>query len=246
MKKRLFITFNLKSLLLVLIVCVLCAAFVLSLDLYYIKTQPATSNNVTIRNLPTIIIDAGHGGEDGGTSSSTGVPEKDINLSISKKLESLFTVCGFKVIMTRNDDSLIYDSGLTKMRQKKVSDIHNRMKVIEENPNNIFLSIHQNHFEQSKYNGAQVFYSKNCEQSSVIAQCIQDEIKSQLQHDNERKIKPSGSEIYLLHHAQTPAVMVECGFMSNPGEAQLLNDDHYQTKMAFAIYNAIISYINGT
>lgn len=245
MKKRLFVTFSLKALLFPLIICVLCAAFVLSLDLFYLKTQAVASPNSSSINMPTIIVDAGHGGEDGGTSSSSGILEKDINLAISKKLENLFSLAGIKVIMTREDDSLIYDSGLTKMRQKKVSDIHNRMRVIEENPNSIFLSIHQNYFQESKYNGAQVFYSKNSSQSSLIAEMIQNEIKAQLQPDNERKIKPSGSEIYLLYHAQSPSVMVECGFMSNPGEAQKLNDDSYQTKMAFAIYNAIISYLNG-
>lgn len=245
MKKRILITFNLRALLVPLIACAVCAVFVLSLDLFYLGSEARTASGGAATDSPTIIIDAGHGGEDGGTSSSSGILEKDINLAISKKLQSLFEVGGFNVVMTRDDDGLIYDSGLTKMRQKKVSDIQNRMNIIKENPSSIFISIHQNHYEQSKYSGAQVFYSKNNEQSSIIAEKIQEGIRTELQPNNIRKTKPSGSEIYLLHHAQSPAVMVECGFMSNPGEAQNLNDEEYQTKMAFAIYNAVIKYLNG-
>ena len=203
------------------------------------NTQPKTT-------LPLIIIDAGHGGGDGGTQSSSGILEKDINLDISKKLCCIFEMLGYKTLMVREDDLLLSDSDSNTVRQKKVSDIHNRMKKIEENPAGIFLSIHQNYFTQSKYNGTQVFYSPNNAESRIIAQAIQNSVVEHLQNDNERKIKESGTEIYLLYHAKSPAVMVECGFLSNPGEAQLLNDDEYQRKISLAIADGVIDYLKGS
>lgn len=246
MKKLLYITINFKRFLSVAIICVISFAFVFLLDMVYIRTSASAETSASAVNtgLPVVIIDSGHGGEDGGTSSSSGIIEKDINLQISKKLESLFLMSGFKTIMTREDDRLIYDSSAQKMREKKVSDIHNRMNIINENPNSIFLSIHQNHFEQSKYYGTQVFYSKNNPESEIIAGIIQDNVRKYLQNENERQIKPSGTEIFLLHNAKSPAVMVECGFLSNPGEAQKLTDDDYQTEISVVIYQSIIEYLS--
>lgn len=240
MKKGLYKIISLKGLLTAFCIAIFSITFVFVLDMLYIRTSVSAESE----NLPVIIIDAGHGGEDGGTSSSSGIIEKNINLAISKKLESLFKTAGFNVIMTREEDCLIYDSNAVKMREKKVSDIHKRMKIIEDNPNSIFLSIHQNHFEQSKYYGTQVFYSKNHSESETIANIIQTNIAKILQNDNTRKIKPSGTEIYLLHNAKSPAVMVECGFLSNPGEAQKLNDDSYQSEISIVIFQSIIDYLS--
>lgn len=202
-----------------------------------------SSSNIEQSLVPVIIIDPGHGGEDGGAQSASGILEKNINLAVSLKLKALLETLGFDTIMTRTDDRLIYDSSCTVMREKKVSDIHNRMSLLEKYPNSIFLSIHQNHFEQSKYNGAQVFYSKNNSESEIIAEAIQQSIVEKLQKTNDRQIKPSGTEIYLLYHAKTPAVMVECGFLSNPGEALKLQDDNYQTQMSMAIADGLINYL---
>ena len=192
--------------------------------------------------IPLIIVDPGHGGEDGGTSSADGVNEKDINLAISDKLDILLTFCGYDTIMTRTEDRLIYDGSPSTMKAKKTADIRKRMSIIESNPESIFLSIHQNYFTESKYSGAQVFYSPNDEKSQVIADCIQSSIRNKIQVDNERKIKKSGKEIYLLYHAKTPAVMVECGFMSNYEEARLLSDEEYQIKMSLAIIGGLNDY----
>lgn len=239
MKKRFYMTFNIR----VFFTCLagtllgVAAVMFIGMNSYVVtNTQPKTS-------MPLIIIDAGHGGGDGGTQSSSGILEKDINLDISKKLCSVFEMLGYETLMVRNDDSLLSDSDSNTVRQKKVSDIHNRMKIIEEHPDSIFLSIHQNYFTQSKYNGTQVFYSPNNDESRVIAQSIQDSVVRHIQNENERKIKKSGTEIYLLYHAKSPAVMVECGFLSNAGEAQLLNDDEYQRKMALAIADGVIDYL---
>lgn len=241
MKKSLYIAINFKQFIFSAIAIVVAFLFVFSLDLFYLHSSVASAE---YKALPTIIIDAGHGGEDGGASSASGIVEKDINLQIAKKTEALLKSFGFSTIMIRDGDYMIYDSSCKTIREKKVSDIHKRMSIIEANPNSIFLSIHQNHYDESKYSGAQVFYSPANEQSEIIAQNLQNSIVSKLQQDNTRHIKPSGTEIYLLHHAKTPAIMVECGFLSNSGEAQLLNDDEYQLKMAMAITDGIVTYLN--
>ena len=194
--------------------------------------------------LPSIVIDAGHGGEDGGTQSADGVLEKDINLQISLKLNSLLKVMGYNTVMTRQQDKLIYDESCTKMRQKKVSDINNRLEIAKSYPDSLFISIHQNYFTESKYSGAQVFYSPNNEESAVLAQSIQQNVCSLLQKENSRKIKKSGSEIFLLDNIKSPAVMVECGFMSNADEALKLTDEEYQKKMALAIASGINNYLS--
>lgn len=223
----------------------LCAVFVSALLIFGIDIVYSTAKSESEKKtLPVIIIDPGHGGEDGGAQSSSGILEKDINLSISMKLKAAFEALGFETVTVRETDCLIYDSGCNAMREKKVSDIHNRMNIMLKYPNSIFLSIHQNHFSQSKYHGAQVFYSKNDPQSKIIAEYIQSSIIEKLQNENTRKIKPSGTEIYLLYHAKSPAVMVECGFLSNGGEAQLLNDEQYQKKMAVAIVDGVIKYLS--
>lgn len=156
----------------------------------------------------------------------------------------MLSVLGYKTLMIRNEDIMIYNSNCETIRAKKVSDIHNRMEIINQHPESLFISIHQNYFEQSKYSGAQVFYSKNNADSSLLADCIQRSIATKLQKDNVRRIMPSGTNIYLLYHASSPAIMVECGFLSNPGEAQLLNDESYQTKLTLSIADGIINYLN--
>jgi N-acetylmuramoyl-L-alanine amidase len=237
MKKGLYIFFNLRQFLTLSLVFIL--AFSLTLAYRFAST---TTSSTVINTDRTIIVDAGHGGEDGGTQSSTGVLEKDINLAISFKVGTILRLMGYTVVYTRSEDKLQYGADALKQRQKKVSDIHYRMNLMENYPDAVFLSIHQNYFTQSKYYGAQVFYSKNNPLSKTIAESIQGNIHKLLQNDNDRQIKPSGTDVYLLYHAKNPAVMVECGFMSNPGEALLLSDGEYQKKMALAIVAGIEEY----
>ena len=194
----------------------------------------------------TIIIDAGHGGIDGGTSASDGTVVKDLNLQISLKINEILKSMGIKTAMTRTDDASLNDQNASTIRQKKVSDIKNRLAIINETDDAVFVSIHQNHFSQEKYSGAQVFYSKNNPQSQVLAEKIRFQLISVLQPENTREIKPSGSEIYLLHHAKVPAVMVECGFLSNYNETQLLKDEKYQRKLAFTVAMGIFDFLNQT
>lgn len=241
MKKTVYVTFRLKIFLMLLVCFLLIFSIIILISM---SASINTASVITEKGFPLIIVDAGHGGADGGTQSSSGILEKHINLEIAKKVNALLLSLGYNTAMTRTDDSLIYGDGYDTIREKKVYDIRKRMSIIEENPNSIFLSIHQNFFTESKYNGAQVFYSPNNEESSNIAKFLQDSIVQNLQKDNTREIKKSGKEIYLLYHAQSPAVMVECGFLSNPVEAKLLNDEEYQKEMSLAIVAGITEYLN--
>ncbi len=193
---------------------------------------------------PLIIIDAGHGGRDGGAVAADGTEEQYINLDIAIRLNDALNAAGYRTLMTRTDNDSIHDSDAVTTREQKVSDIHNRLKIIEANPKCIFVSIHQNYYTESKYWGTQVFYSPNNAQSSVLAQYVQSSVVSQLQPDNTRQIKESGDSIYILYHATVPAVMVECGFLSNKEETAKLNDVEYRQQIADAICCGIVNYIN--
>ena len=213
----------------ILFVCVIAGIVgTLFLTMPVIKTVTATTDPAS----RIIILDAGHGGEDGGTSSTDGTKEKDINLAVTLRLKAMLESAGFQVKMTRETE------------QRKVSDIKNRLKLIQNTPNCIFISIHQNHFSESKYNGTQVFYSKNHEDSKAIAEDIQNQVVTFIQPENKREIKPATESIYLLWNTNVPAVLVECGFLSNPSEAQLLKDVSYQDKMAFSIFCGILKYMS--
>lgn len=204
--------------------------------------------DVSIKNLKykTVIIDAGHGGPDGGTSAEDGTLEKELNLQIAKKLNDILMSMGIETVMIRTDDVSIHDDTAETIREKKISDIKNRLSILNNTDNAIYVSIHQNHFSQEKYSGTQVFYSKNNPDSRNLADYIRQSVITVLQPENSREIKQSGSDIYLLYHAENPAVMVECGFLSNAEEAGKLKDDKYQSKLALLIALGIMDFINKT
>ena len=196
--------------------------------------------------LPTIIIDAGHGGFDGGASTDDGYPEKDINLEIALYVKKMLDLWGYYTVLTRDSDESLEDEGLTTIRQKKKSDIHNRMAIMDDIDNAIFVSIHQNHYSVERYSGAQVFYSRNFSDDSIsLAQCIQESIISFLQPDNTRLIKECGDSVYLIYNAVKPAVLVECGFLSNNNESKLLMTDAYRRKIAYCIALGIQNFTLG-
>jgi len=203
----------------------------------------AAMTELTAHNA-VIIIDAGHGGVDGGAVAGGGaVVEKDINLAIALKLDEMLRAAGFKTVLTRASDASIHDESAKTTRQQKVSDIKNRLAIVEGTDNAVLVSIHQNCYPtSSKPTGAQVFYSKNNPSSQTLALSIQTMLAESVQPDNRRQIKQSGTEIYLLYHATRPAVMVECGFLSNPGERELLQQEDYQKKLAFAIMGGIVRF----
>ncbi len=190
-----------------------------------------------------IIIDAGHGGMDGGTSAADGTLEKNINLSIAQKLDSMFKACGFNTVMLRTDDELIGDNSLSTIRARKVSDIKTRLSIAHSYPHSILISIHQNHYSIEKYSGAQVFYSPNAPASKLIAQAVQSSIVDNLQPNNNRRIKAVGTNIYLLYNCNLPSIMVECGFLSNREEAEMLKNEAYQKQLAFSVVNGILNYL---
>ncbi len=190
-----------------------------------------------------IIIDAGHGGTDGGTSAEDGTLEKNINLEIAKTLNSVLKAMGFRTRMIRTTDVSIYDKGLNTIRSQKNSDLKNRLKIAEKTENAIFISIHQNYYQSQSVSGTQVFYSGNNPLSKQLAEKIKESVQSHLQPENKREIKQSGSEIYILNNITVPAVMVECGFLSNTEEKNLLCNEYYQRQISFCIAAGLIDYL---
>jgi len=188
----------------------------------------------------TVVLDAGHGGEDGGASSKDGILEKDLNLSIAFLLKDMLEANGVTVVMTRTDDRLLYDRNSNYEGRKKALDLSARKKIAEETSNSIFVSIHMNAYPAAQYSGLQVWYSPNHPHSKTVADTIQSTVKNTLQPLNERHTKAATSSIFLLHHLQTPAVLIECGFLSNPQEAALLNTKEYRQQLAFSIFLAIM------
>ena len=192
---------------------------------------------------PVIYLDPGHGGEDGGTQSQDGLLEKDVNLSIALTLRDLPEAAGYRVKMTREEDVSIGDNTLATVRERKVSDIHSRLSLVEEERSCVLISIHQNYFEQSRYSGAQMFYSPNNEESGALAESIRQSVVSLLQPENTRQNKEATDSIYLLWNTQAPAVLVECGFLSNAEEAALLGQEAYRAQMAFCIYDGLTRWL---
>lgn len=186
----------------------------------------------------TLVIDAGHGGEDGGAISVTGVRESTLNLEISLRLNDLLHFLGVRTEMIRTADVSVYTEGTT-IAQKKVSDIHNRVAMVNRTPDALLVSIHQNQFSESQYRGAQVFYAQG---SQELAELLQSELAAQVDPRNHRQCKQAKG-IYLLEHISCPAVLIECGFLSNPAEEALLRDAAYQKKLACAIACTLVSYL---
>ncbi len=223
------------------ILCLSSAVF-LSLSVGSYLRVASLASALPQQEAPVIILDAGHGGEDGGTSSAEGLLEKDVNLAITRRLEEFLTLAGFEVILTREEDVSIGDGELSTVKERKASDLKARLEYMKQYPDAVFVSIHQNHFDEAKYAGTQIFYSQGHTDSQLLAQSIQDRVVGLLQKENTRQCKPAEQSIYLLWNAQIPAVIVECGFLSNPEEAAKLQQEEYQAQMAFAISCGILDY----
>ena len=207
---------------------------------YSVPTDAQPLNNNSIK----LIIDAGHGGFDGGASASDGTLEKDINLQIALELYDFCKLGGHQVILTRNSDAGTEKDENDSIANRKKSDMQRRLSIIEENPDAIFVSIHLNKFTTSTAQGAQVFYSKNNINSQNLAKSVQSSIILLTQPNNTRTIKKGDNSIFLLKKATIPAIIVECGFLSNPEELALLKNSEYQSKIAFSIYCGILKYYN--
>lgn len=190
----------------------------------------------------TIVIDAGHGGEDSGTVGVNGILEKDVNLDIARLVGAYLEEGGYSVVYTRTDDRLLYKPEENIKGIRKISDLKNRVEIAEKYPDAVFISLHVNSYGDRKYSGLQVYYSANAEDSRILADNIQSEVKNTLQQENNRKIKP-GDKIYVLKNLSTPAVLIECGFLSNPEECEKLSEKEYQKRLSFSIVCGIIKYM---
>ena len=229
------------------IAVMLCLVFI-SLYAFSFKI-PNDSNNInqTIQtvSLPvsgrTIIVDAGHGTPDEGASSNNGVTEAEINLQIALKLQNLLEQSGCIVILTRSDENEIYNVESNTIREKKISDMKNRVKIGNESSSDIFVSIHLNKIEQSKYSGWQTFYKPGNDDSKKLATTIQNNLNDAIQKENKRT-PVALSTVYLMKNVEIPITIVECGFLSNPDEEKLLQTEEYQEKLAWGIYNGINEY----
>lgn len=150
---------------------------------------------------------------------------------------------GFEVVLTRDTDISIHDDGISSVKKQKTSDLHNRLAIVESYPDAIFLSVHQNKYSSSKSWGAQIFYSPNDPRSEDLAARLQDSFIAALQPDNHRKYKKAGKNLYLMYKAKCPAALIECGFLSNPDEAAMLNGEQYQQKIAFTVFSSVMRYL---
>ncbi|MBR5516053.1 MAG: N-acetylmuramoyl-L-alanine amidase [Clostridia bacterium] len=187
------------------------------------------------------VIDAGHGGEDGGAIGANGCIEKELNLDIALTLYDLLRASDIPAVLTRDEDIMLYDESIPG--KKKSQDLKNRLEIADSFENSVLISIHMNSYPSPKYKGAQVYYSVNDQSGKQLAKILQDDFKEILQNENTRQIKPATSAIYLLHNAKKPAVLVECGFISNIEEAELLCNGNYRNKVATVIYSSIVKYI---
>lgn len=192
-----------------------------------------------------IVLDAGHGGLDSGCVGVGGELEKDINLAIVKNLKQLLEFSGFDVVLTRSEDVSIHDENIAGVRNQKVSDMENRKKIVEKYPDSIFFSIHQNQFTQAQYFGAQMFYSTRNKTNFKLAQYMQTSFQ-ELQPANNREIKLIDNALFLFKETVQPALLIECGFLSNADDAKNLGNAEYQKKVAFTIYKGMQEYLKYT
>ena len=231
--------------------CIVCAVLTLILSALIFKFDSRTrgvlrdtvGESSSLSPL-TVVIDAGHGGEDGGASGITGELEKDLNLKISFLIADMLRANGVNVIMTRSEDILLYDPDSDYHGRKKLLDLTARLDIARATENSVFVSIHMNAFPQTQYSGLQVYYSKNDPRSKIIADTVQNNVKMHIQPENSRRTKGANSSIFLLDRLETPAVLIECGFLSNPTECKALSNSEYQRDLAFVIFCSLMDYIS--
>lgn len=213
--------------------------FFYSLTNHSINTKEVSS--IPISN-HTVVIDAGHGLPDGGATDNENNLESDLNLKIALKLQKILEASNCTVLLTRSDENGIYEEDSNSIREKKVSDMKNRVNIANNLHSEIFVSIHMNKTTDNS-SGWQTFYKENCNNSKKLALLIQNNLNYSIQKENKREIK-SINNIYLSKHVSTPFVLVECGFLSNSIEAKQLQDSTYQEKLAWGIYTGIMDYFS--
>ncbi len=220
--------------------------FALLLAIYSLNVNTDTQvSNVALgaQENRTVIIDAGHGGEDPGkVSSYSDLKEKDLNLKVAVKVKELLENDNYKVIMTREEDKLVYSEGTTDIYNKRLQDLTRRKDIMDNSGAHIAVSIHMNSFQEKQYYGAQTFYPPNSTESLKLATCIQEALKENVDRNNKRLPQERKDQIVILKNLKTPTIIVECGFLSNAGEESRLRTDGYQSSIAVAIKRGIDDY----
>lgn len=224
-----------------IILYIIASATMLGFSCYLSNSITTLSENAVIEDRKIVVIDAGHGGVDGGATSCSGAPESKTNLEIALKLQDLSYLLGIKTVMIRTEDISVYTSGKTIAAQK-VSDLKERVRIVNEYPNCILVSIHQNYFSDSKYKGAQVFYN-SISGAKELAGSIQEGFINTINTGSNRQIKKADG-VYLMQNIYNPGVLIECGFISNPEEDSLLQTKDYQQKLCTVICSVLSLYMN--
>ena len=186
-------------------------------------------------DVPTVVVDAGHGGEDGGAVAADGTAESGLNLAIALRVRDLLSFAGVRTVLTRTDDAAIYDGSAATLREKKVSDLKNRAALVNDTPNAVLLSIHQNSLPSSPAtHGAQVFFN-GAEGAVPLASGVQEALNQAVNTEKPKSPAAIGSSVYLMQNITAPGVLVECGFLTNEAEAARLKEEAYQLRLAAAI-----------
>lgn len=244
-----FLSYNKRSYpLLYLTVCATIVVAVVFFALWFgkhnggVKRLPVSTDGTV--GAPTFVIDPGHGGEDGGTFAPDGTAEKVLNLQVASTVSLLLELNGNSVRMTRTDDTLLYDhyNDLENYKgKKKIYDLKNRVRITEECDDPVYIGIHMNSFPSSRYKGLQVYYSKNNRGSEELARAVQSNTAKYIQSFNKRAVKMSDGSIFILDNLDCPAVLIECGFLSNEDELALLKNGEYRRDMSCVIFASTLS-----
>lgn len=226
---------------------VILSAILVSIITFSIQISLKEKQGLTVETTSTptsdktIVIDAGHGTPDEGASSNNGTTEAQINLKIALKVQNLLEQTGGTVILTRSDENAIYDLDSKTLKQKKVSDIKNRVKIGNQSSADIFVSIHLNKIQQQQYYGWQCFFNSKNQNSKLLAEQLQENLNESMQKENKR-VAMNLNTVYIMKNVEIPISIVECGFLSNPEEEKQLQEDEYQNRLAWGIYNGITDY----
>ena len=237
------ISFSKNTILALLLVITILLSCIIDATIKFkvINAIPTSSSGSSISKI--VVLDAGHGGEDCGAIGINGVFEKNLNFDITSIIGENLISRGYNVIYTRTTDALLYTESENIKGIRKISDLKNRVKIAEMNPNAVFISIHMNSFGDSKYSGLQVYYGIRNDESYSLAKHVQDSVRTMIQPNNNRKVK-RGDKLFLLENISGVSILIECGFLSNAQECEKLSQKEYQKSLSFAIVCGIIEYMN--
>lgn len=218
-------------------------AYCIIMSTVFVNTEETRRASAGDNDKRVIVIDPGHGGEDSGTVGVNGVLEKDLNLMISDTLCTIFRFSGFEVVATRTEDIMLYDRNVDFEGRKKVLDLAARLNIANNVMPDLFVGIHMNAFPQEKYSGLTVYYSPNDPDSYKAGNLLRDNVIGLLQPGNNRALKAAGSNIYLLDRLQCPAILIECGFLSNTEECENLSSEEYRHMLSYVIFSSLSSFL---